>query len=755
MMPSPQFAQVLIPAPLKEPLIYSVPEELQFNLLPGTRVLIPLLRRTVTGVVLGLSSESPGVAAKQIFDVLDDRPILDLQLIKLAQWMSRYYLASIGEVLATMLPANSRRESRQVIYLKNPAIPFEDDLCQRILAAIQRGDGRISFGTLMRRFPGQPVRRAVARLETAAAIELREHLAKQRKTRTAASADAPAQAAAPLEITLNDEQQIAVAAVAERVRSGGFEVFLLHGVTGAGKTEVYLRAMEAARERCVRSLILIPEISLTPQLLDRLRARFPQRVGILHSGLTPAQRWAEWKKIAWGEIDVVIGARSAVFAPVPDLGLIVVDEEHDSSYKQEEGVRYHGRDVAVLRAKQQGCPIILGSATPSLESYENCRQGRYRLLQIHRRVADRPLPKIETIDLRRRLFGDGPSPKPKNAAAVRDASGLISPELAKALQDNFLGGRQSLIFLNRRGFANFLQCTTCGYVWRCPACSVTLTFHLEQKLLSCHHCEFRRPSTEICPECAQSTLAPVGSGTERVEQALRRQLPHARVARMDRDTTGKRGSHEEIIRGWEKGEFDVLVGTQMITKGHDVFGVTLVGALLADLSLNLPGFRAAERTFQLLSQVAGRAGRGDDAGRVIVQTYTPDHYAIQCLLTHDYKDFFNVESEFRRALGYPPYGRLVNLRLDGANGESVEACGKQLAEGLRAITERRREPGTIEVLGPAPAPIERLRNRYRWQILLRAKQSGPLLELARRARELLPRGRSVRLHIDVDPHSML
>ena len=754
-MPSPQFAQVLIPAPLKEPLIYSVPEELQFNLLPGTRVLIPLLRRTVTGVVLGLSSESPGVAAKQIFDVLDDRPILDLQLIKLAQWMSRYYLASIGEVLATMLPANSRRESRQVIYLKNPAIPFEDDLCQRILAAIQRGDGRISFGTLMRRFPGQPVRRAVARLETAAAIELREHLAKQRKTRTAASADAPAQAAAPLEITLNDEQQIAVAAVAERVRSGGFEVFLLHGVTGAGKTEVYLRAMEAARERCVRSLILIPEISLTPQLLDRLRARFPQRVGILHSGLTPAQRWAEWKKIAWGEIDVVIGARSAVFAPVPDLGLIVVDEEHDSSYKQEEGVRYHGRDVAVLRAKQQGCPIILGSATPSLESYENCRQGRYRLLEIHRRVADRPLPKIETIDLRRRLFGDGPSPKPKNAAAVRDASGLISPELAKALQDNFLAGRQSLIFLNRRGFANFLQCTTCGYVWRCPACSVTLTFHLEQKLLSCHHCEFRRPSTEICPECAQSTLAPVGSGTERVEQALRRQLPHARVARMDRDTTGKRGSHEEIIRGWEKGEFDVLVGTQMITKGHDVFGVTLVGALLADLSLNLPDFRAAERTFQLLSQVAGRAGRGDDAGRVIVQTYTPDHYAIQCLLTHDYKDFFNVESEFRRALGYPPYGRLVNLRLDGANGESVEACGKQLAEGLRAITERRREPGTIEVLGPAPAPIERLRNRYRWQILLRAKQSGPLVELARRARELLPRGRSVRLHIDVDPHSML
>ena len=456
MMPSPQFAQVLIPAPLKEPLIYSVPEELQFNLLPGTRVLIPLLRRTVTGVVLGLSSESPGVAAKQIFDVLDDRPILDLQLIKLAQWMSRYYLASIGEVLATMLPANSRRESRQVIYLKNPAIPFEDDLCQRILAAIQRGDGRISFGTLMRRFPGQPVRRAVARLETAAAIELREHLAKQRKTRTAASADAPAQAAAPLEITLNDEQQIAVAAVAERVRSGGFEVFLLHGVTGAGKTEVYLRAMEAARERCVKSLILIPEISLTPELLDRLRARVPQRGGILHSGLTPAQRWAEWKKIAWGEIDVVIGARSAVFAPVPDLGLIVVDEEHDSSYKQEEGVRYHGRDVAVLRAKQQGCPIILGSATPSLESYENCRQGRYRLLEIHRRVADRPLPKIETIDLRRRLFGDGPSPKPKNAAAVRDASGLISPELAKALQDNFLAGRQSLIFLNRRVFANFL-----------------------------------------------------------------------------------------------------------------------------------------------------------------------------------------------------------------------------------------------------------------------------------------------------------
>jgi primosomal protein N' (replication factor Y) len=752
-----KFARVIVPAPVKEPLVYSIPEGLETGIAPGSRVLIPLQRRTVTGIVLDLGSENPPVEAKPILELLDDRPIIDHRLLKLAQWISHYYLSPMGEVLATMLPSNSRRQSRQMILLKRADAPVGDELGREIVRAIEQAKGKIGFGTLARRFPGRSIHRALTRLESLGIIEQREHLAKARRQREAPPLrESGSELGAGQTVEMTAEQASAVDAITRRVKAGGFETFLLHGVTGSGKTEVYLQAMEAARDLGRKSLILIPEISLTPQLLDQLYARFPRRVGVLHSALTAAQRWSQWREIAWGQVDVAVGARSAVFAPLPDLGLIVVDEEHDSSYKQEEGVRYHGRDVAVVRGKQQNCPVILGSATPALESYENCRQGRYTLLEMGRRVADRPLPKIEAIDLRRQFFSAPAEARADNANGSRDAGGLIAADFAKALQENIQAGRQSLIFLNRRGFANFLQCTSCGHVVRCPHCSVTLTFHLKQNRLSCHHCDYRRPKTEICPECSNPALGPIGSGTERIEQALRRLLPQARVARMDRDTTGRRGSHEEIIRRWQKGEIDVLVGTQMITKGHDVSGVTLVGALLADLSLNLPDFRAAERTFQLLSQVAGRAGRGNDTGRVIVQTYTPDHYAIEHLLAHDYKNFFAVESEFRRALEYPPFGRLVNLRLDGAKAATVESQARRLAEELRKIEQRDSKPGArVEILGPAPAPIEKLRNRFRWQILLRSKQSAPLLSLARQARELLPRTRSVRLHVDVDPHSML
>ena len=752
-----RLVRVIVPAPLKEPLVYSVPETLEAHIAPGNRVLIPLQRRTVTGIVLDFASDKPAVDPKPIIELLDDRPIVDRHLLKLAQWIAHYYLSPIGEVLATMLPLNSRRESRQMIRLKRADIFIADALGRGIIDAIEQADGKVSFTTLARRFPGQSIHRMLARLESLGMIELREHLAKPRRHKETPLRQGGAEPGAAQRFDLNAEQASALAAVVARVNAGGFETFLLHGVTGSGKTEVYIRAMEAARDCGRKSLILIPEISLTPQLLDQLNERFPQRVGVLHSGLTSAQRWTQWRQIAWGQVDVAVGARSAVFAPVPDLGLIVVDEEHDSSYKQEEGVRYHGRYVAVVRGKQQNCPVILGSATPALESYENCRQGRYTLLEISRRVADRPLPKVEAIDLRRQFFTASSAARADDRAGSPDAdTRLVADDFAKALQENVQGGRQSLIFLNRRGFANFLQCTSCGHVWRCPYCSVTLTLHLKQNRLSCHHCDYRRPKTEICPECKNPTLSPVGSGTERVEQTLQRLLPQARVARMDRDTTGRRGAHEEIIRRWQKGEIDVLIGTQMITKGHDVSGVTLVCALLADLSLNLPDFRAAERTFQLLSQVAGRAGRGNDPGRVIVQTYTPDHYAIHHLLAHDYKTFFGAESEFRRALDYPPFGRLINLRLDGPNAVNVETQAKKLASELRAVESRGVKTGAqVEILGPAPAPIEKLRNRFRWQLLLRSKQSAPLLKLARRARELMPRARGVRLHVDVDPNSML
>ena len=748
-----KFILAAVPGPFREPLVYAIPDALEGQLKPGMRVLVPLRKRTVTGVVLELVDASPVPDTKSVVAPLDEEPILDSDLIQLARWIAQYYLASLGEVVGAMLPSVSRRQSQRIVVLAKTEAASGVGLGQKLLEELRRLKGKASVKSLAAKFPGQNVDNILARLETLGAVRVENHLAGQRpKKNRIFSAAKDTSSSLPTRFDLTAEQQSALGSIESRIEKGGFETFLLHGVTGSGKTEVYIRAMERAKEFGRKSLILIPEISLTPQLLDRLRARFPQKIGVLHSALTAAERWAQWQEIRNGSIDVVVGARSAVFAPIPSLGLILVDEEHDPSYKQEEGVRYNGRDIAVVRGKLLHCPVVLGSATPALESYENCRQGRYRLLEITRRVEERPLPTIETIDLRSQFR--------ERAAASADkeddnAARLISAPLASALQQNLQDGRQTLIFLNRRGFANFLQCASCGYVWRCPHCSVTLTVHLRLKSISCHHCDYRRPTTDTCPECQGPTLAGIGSGTERIEQALKCLAPHARIARMDRDTTRKRGSHEDIIRLWEKGEIDILVGTQMITKGHDVFGVTLVGALLADLSLNLPDFRAAERTFQLLSQVAGRSGRGAYPGRVLIQTYAPDHYAICHLARHDYKNFFAAESEFRRDLNYPPFSRLVNLRLDGPKLAEVEKHAQKLAAQLRELKNRKAEKfAAIEVLGPAAAPIEKLRNRYRWQLLLRGRQSGALLELARQAREVLP-ARSVRLHIDVDPYSML
>jgi primosomal protein N' (replication factor Y) (superfamily II helicase) len=686
---SHKFARVVIPSPLKQPLIYGIPEALRDQLVPGIRVLIPLQKRTMTGVVSEILGENPLPQAREILSILDDQPILDLGLLKLAHWVSQYYLASLGEVLATMLPPNSRRESKKTIVLKNHQLLIADELSQQLLQEISQRKGKLSAKTLARRFPGRHLDGVLARLESSGAIAIEDRLAKPRRNSAhgLTHRDITPLTSEAIRFELTREQDNALRTIDARLEQGGFQTFLLHGVTGSGKTEVYLRAIEHARSLGRRSLILIPEISLTPQLLDRVNARFPGRVGVLHSALTAAERWAQWWQILRGNVDVVIGARSGVFAPIGNLGLIVVDEEHDSSYKQEDGVRYNGRDVAVVRGKFSGCPVILGSATPALESYENCRQGRYHLLEIPQRVEQRPLPVIESIDLRTQYRSDDAAAQPLDVAheakAKKSARPLISDTLVALLRQNFAAKHQTLIFLNRRGFANFLQCVGCGHVWRCPYCSVTLTLHREQKSISCHHCDYRRPTTNICPECKNESLNAVGAGTEQVEAMLQRLIPAARIARMDRDSTSKRGSQEALIRRWEKGEIDVLVGTQMITKGHDVFGVTLVGALMADLSLNLPDFRAAERTFQLLSQVAGRSGRGDDPGRVIIQTYAPDHYALRFLLAHDYQGFFAAESEFRRMLNYPPYGRLINLRLDGPKMADVEQQAQTLAAGLR------------------------------------------------------------------------
>jgi primosomal protein N' (replication factor Y) (superfamily II helicase) len=755
-----KFAWVLVPSSHRDPLIYRLPDSLSAQPTPGTRVLVPLQKRQVTGVILSLVDQSPHSEVKDVSELLDDQPIVDVQLLNLAQWIAQYYLVSQGDVLATMLPPNSRRDSQRLATLLQPNAVTEDELESAILRELNKRKGKVSVKTLSGLFSGRRIDRTLAKLVARGVITIAEHLAKSRRRK----APLPSTVVGVTNITtsheLNAEQAFAFNTVTARIDQGGFETFLLHGITGSGKTEVYLRAMGYARAHRRRSIILIPEISLTPQLLDQMHRHFPEKVGVLHSALTGADRWAQWWRILRGEVDVVVGARSAVFAPLPDLGLIIVDEEHDSSYKQEEGLRYNGRDVAVVRAKQLGCPVILGSATPALESYENCRQGRYKLLELTQRVEQRPLPIVETIDMRHQFVKPATPEKPADSAqksARKPAKPrLMADSFIVAIRQNFLDRRQTLIFLNRRGFANFLQCSLCGHVWHCPHCSVTLTLHLRHKMLACHHCDYRRAMSNLCPECNNPSLAPVGTGTEQVEEALHELFPDARVARMDRDTTSKRGSQEELIRRWERGDIDILVGTQMITKGHDVAGVTLVGALSADLSLNLPDFRAGERTFQLLSQVAGRAGRGSDPGHVVIQTYTPDHYAIQHLPNHDYKGFFAVESEFRRALNYPPFARLINLRFDGPKADEVERCAKTVATQLRQLQAQEvKYNAGIEILGPAAAPIEKLRNRYRWQLLLKGKNSATILEFASHARRLALGAPGGRLQIDVDPYSML
>ena len=540
----------------------------------------------------------------------------------------------------------------------------------------------------------------------------------------------------PVELTA--AQSHAVEAV-EGSFYGRFHPFLLWGVTGSGKTEVYLRCIAACLAGGRTALVLVPEISLTHQLIDCVRARFGNRVAVLHSALSDGERWDEWRKISRGEVAIVVGARSAVFAPLPRLGLVVVDEEHDPAYKQEDGIRYNGRDVAVMRAKSAGCPVVLGSATPAMETFHNGRSGRYQVLALPERVEARPLPSVDIVDLRR------------SSSAGRAL--LISRQLAAALEANLAAHGQSLVFLNRRGFANFLQCHACGDALMCPNCSVTLTLHRRWQALRCHHCDYTTPVPRACPSCGGLSLAAWGAGTEQVEAAVRRLLPGARVGRIDRDTTSRKGALREMLTAWHGRAYDVLVGTQMITKGHDVPGVTLVGVLLADLSLNFPDFRAAERTFQLLTQVAGRAGRGTRPGRVIVQTLQPQHVSLQCAAHHDYQAFAERELAARRELGYPPFARLVQLRCEGERPDATE----RVAQGL-ATQVRQAAASGVALLGPTPAPIERLRRRHRWQLLVRGRSGAAVRAAARHGHDAVrrqARAADVRVIIDVDPYSML
>jgi primosomal protein N' (replication factor Y) len=562
----------------------------------------------------------------------------------------------------------------------------------------------------------------------------------------------PGAAGAPSAVELNAAQAEAVAAL-EAALGRGFSTVVLHGVTGSGKTEVYLRAIATARAAGRGALVLVPEIALTPQLAARFRARFGEDVAVLHSALPPGERLAAWRRLRAGEVGIALGARSAVFAPVRDLGIVVVDEEHDPSFKQEEGVRYHGRDLAIVRAQRTGAVVVLGSATPSLETIHNAGRGRFALIRLPERATPRPLPEVRIVDLRRDPVGP---------------DGLLSAPLAEAVAAALAAREQVILFLNRRGFSTVVLCRACGHVVRCENCSVSMTYHRGRDRLVCHYCARTTPPPARCPSCASPRVERLGTGTERVEAVLKERFPDARVFRLDRDTVdvraqagegnGQGQALEDVLRRMQRGEIDLLVGTQMVTKGHDFAGVTLVGVLQPDQGIHLPDFRAAERTFQLLEQVAGRAGRGDRPGRVIVQTYSPEHPAIAAVQSHDYAGFVGQELAARKAAGYPPFARMIVLRLDAADEGRVKQAAADVAGAARAAAGRGAagagSAGAVRVQGPAEAPIPRVRGRSRWQVWLAGGERAALAAVARAASAVrLPA--EVRLTIDVDPQSVL
>lgn len=744
------FARVAVPVPLGQAFSYAVPRELEQRLVRGSRVLCDFGRRTVLGVVIDLTSAEPDVPPdklKPVRALVDDEPVIPEELLSFLLELARYYIAPVGDVMRLALPAVERaaadaleREGLfakatvvgrlQHVVVRVPGIDAPKKLgaaARFVLAELELADGR-PLAEFEARRPG--ARSAVKRLEREGIVRVeRRPLARDPYFSEDVEPDQPPE--------LNAAQRKAVDRIVGCIDSREPRRFLLDGVTASGKTEVYLRAIQRCMELGRGAIVLVPEIALTPQLVARFRARVGNAIAVLHSGLTPPDRHAMWRALRNGELKVAVGARSALFAPVPELALICVDEEHDPSFKQEEGVRYHARDMALLRAHRANAVCVLGSATPSLGSEALVQSGKLERLELPARARQTAvLPKVEIIDMRR--VGAGPTGDP-----------LISLPLHRALERTLAAKEQSILFLNRRGFSPSVICSECGHVASCPNCSVALTLHrMRGERMLCHYCEYSSKLPSSCEACRSERFEQEGSGTERIEALLSEGFPSARIARLDRDVAAGAKS-ERVLERMRKGEIDILVGTQMVTKGHDLPAVTLVGVLNADAALSMPDYLATERTFHLLVQVAGRAGRGDVPGTVMIQTRQPEHPAIVLASQHAVRSFVKHELEERRALRYPPYAHIALVRFDGLEEARVRTEAIRFARLAGTVV-----PEKAQILGPAPAPLGRLRSRYRYRFLVRAAERGPLrqvlLALARAAPD-----RNVRMSLDLDPVNML
>jgi primosomal protein N' (replication factor Y) len=730
-------------------LDYLVPSELEGRIAIGSRVLVPLQRRQMQAVVLHLLSESPFQARlKPVIKIVGSRPMFSTAMLKLAQWIADYYVVPVRQVLRTMLPEAVRNRTEKFITDSHLTlmIPCDGEVFEklskrapmqaRVLEALHEKGGSASLSELRRELP-----RASALLKPLLAAGW----ISKSEVRVERDPFQDEEFLPSTALTLTQEQTAVLQCVHAALKSPATaRPILLHGVTGSGKTEVYLQAIATVLESGGTALVLVPEISLTPQTIERFKARFSDhkdRVAVLHSHLSDGERHDEWFKIHEGRANIVIGARSAVFAPLERLGIIIVDEEHEPSYKQEETPRYQARDVAVVRGKLEGCVVLLGSATPSLESWENACRGKYELLRMERRTDGKSLPLVRVVDLRLvRRKGTG--------VKVQDA-GCLSEKLRHAITDRLEKREQTILFLNRRGFHSSLACTSCGEVVQCQECSIPMTLHRSENRLICHVCGARRLPPQKCPACNDPGIKFGGFGTERVEAIVREVFPQARIARVDTDTMQRKNQLRDTLRDFRAQKLDLLIGTQMIAKGLDFPNVTLVGVLNADLALNLPDFRAAERTFQLLVQVAGRAGRGDILGEVLIQTFTPHSPAIQFARHNDYEGYASQELDFRRQFDYPPFAHVLLITSRGKHQAQAEfalqTVARRLKEGL---------PEGVIMGEPCPAPLAKAHGQYRFQLLMRAKAIRSLSRHVQGVVKSLGLPADVTVTWDVDPMNL-
>jgi len=740
------FAGIVFNRPIDQVFTYRIPARLGQGVRPGQRVRVPLGRgnKPAVGYCVRVDPEAPeGMAAsrfKEVIEVLDDPPLIDAAMLELTRWMASYYACSWGQALDAVVPAGVKKQAGTKV---GTFLTVPDEVRQSFetlslptkqaeaLAVLCRSEEPLTVADLCRlaKCASGPI---TALRQRGLVRTVRRRLAKAANGEAASDGAASDAKAIP---TLTPEQTAVMAAMTPALEGDEFATFLIHGVTGSGKTEVYLSAIERVVARGREAIVLVPEISLTPQTIRRFRRRFG-KIAVLHSHLSDAERHRHWRSIAAGEVQVIVGARSAVFAPARRLGLIVIDEEHESTFKQETTPRYHARDVAVKRAQLERRPILLGSATPALETWRNAAVGRYVRLPMRERVGARPMPKVELIDLSHERLPLGGLSEPLRQA------------MTAALKDN----GQVMLMLNRRGFHTFVICPNprCNQVVKCHACDVALTYHKGRRLLICHTCDAERPRPSACPNCRAPNLHYGGIGTERLEREVEAAFPEYVSRRMDSDTMRTPGSHERVLAAFRAGEIQILLGTQMIAKGLDFPNVTLVGVVNADTALHMPDFRAAERTFQLVAQVAGRTGRGDRPGRVLVQTFAPDHYAIECAARHDYDGFVAHELPERERFGMPPFGRLARLIGRGPDEPVVRDFMEELLERLKAAA-----PAEVTIQGPAPAPISKIRNLFRYHLRLRSESPRPLQLLWQAVAADLNPPAPVELAIDVDPVNLL